>query len=159
MRAATNAAPDWSDAVACDISLVQDGGVENASGLAERAERNPLDAQEFLDSLQLAELLKPADAGDDAVEEVDKQEADILVAEELPVAGAIALGSDVAQTFQEGHEEREILQPLKLILGDGWPRFGRHGGAPGIAGPRTGQVFEPAYGMRKGSRKRKLNYC
>jgi len=48
MRAATNAAPDWSDAVACDISLVQDGGVENASGLAERAERNPGNAQESL---------------------------------------------------------------------------------------------------------------
>ena len=29
-------------------NLVQDGGVENASGLAERAERNPGDAQESL---------------------------------------------------------------------------------------------------------------
>ena len=76
--AATNAAPDWSDAVACDTSLVQDGGVENASGLAERAERNPGDAQESLDSLQLTELLESAEAGDDAVEAVDQQEANIL---------------------------------------------------------------------------------
>jgi len=59
-------------------NLVQDGGVENASGLAERVERNPGDAQESLDSLQLTELLESAEAGDDAVEEVDQQEASIL---------------------------------------------------------------------------------
>ena len=84
---------------------MQDGGVENASGLAQGAEGNPANTEEFLDFLQLADLLEPAEAGDDAVEEVDEQEADILVAKELPVAGAIALGGDVAQGIQEGQED------------------------------------------------------
>ena len=119
--------------------FLQNGCIEDVGGLAQGAECNLTNAQKLLDFWQLGDLLESAEAGDDAVAEVDEQEADILVAKELPVACAIAFGRDIAQGLQEGQDEGEVLEPLQLTLGDRRPRSGRQGSASWNTGPVNSQ--------------------
>jgi hypothetical protein len=138
--------------------ILENGRIENVSGLAQGAERNLANAEKFLDFLQLGDLLESAEAGDNAVEEVNEQEADVLIAKELPVASAIAFGRDVAQGFQEGQNEGEILEPLQLTLGNSRPWFGCQGRDSRNTSPVNEQYIASAHSMRRDSEKRKLRF-
>src|SRR5208283_5880585 len=70
--------------------------------------------QSSLNGLQGRSLLQSAQAGNRGTKEVEQQEADVLVVEQLAVAGPITLGTDVFESRQQGHQRVEILQAFNV---------------------------------------------
>src|SRR5258708_870741 len=104
-------------------------GVENAAGLAQRAKRGALDAEEFFNLGQAAGLLQAAQAGDNGAEEVEQQQAGVLVEEQLAVASLVACCADVLQAHQQFLEQREVFQTVqvaRLQFGTPLARHGNH---------------------------------
>ena len=89
-------------------------GVKQPRGFAERAQRRRPNPQPSLNGLEGRSLLQSAQAGNRGTKEVEQQEADVLVVEQLAVAGPIALGADVLEPRQQGHQCVEILQALDV---------------------------------------------
>ena len=90
----------------------QPRGVEDARGFGERTQGGPLDAELLTGLLPPGGLLQGAEALQGGVAEVHQQEGDVLVVEELPIAGAVAFRADVVQS---GHRLQQWLdQPLSL---------------------------------------------
>ena len=105
-------------------------GIEDAAGLAERAAGNPVAAEQTLHFVELAGLLDAAQALDDGVEEEQQEQAGILVIEQMAIAGVIACGGVVVQAVEQGPEDLEVLESLKIFVLDRWSRFRRHGLPP-----------------------------
>jgi hypothetical protein len=49
---------------------------------------------------------------------VHKEQGDVLIEEELPIAGAVALGADVVEALQQRRQQAEVLEALELFRGD-----------------------------------------
>ena len=103
-------------------------GVEDAGGFAEAAQGGGTDAEAFLDLVQEGGLLEAAQAGKDGVEEVEQQQGGVLVKEELPIAGPVAVGADFVEAFEQRRQQLEILEALEVLGRDLGFFLGRHGG-------------------------------
>lgn len=78
-------------------------GVEHPGGFTERTDADPLgQAEPALDGVQVGGLTEGVQAGEGGVEEVQEKEADVLVVEELAVAGAVASGAVAVQPGEQG---------------------------------------------------------
>jgi hypothetical protein len=135
---------------------VEHSSIEDACGLGEGTERDASDTEKSLDFFQFAGLLEGAEAGNDAVEEVDQEQADVLVAEEVAIAGPVAFGGDGPEPREKGRDVGEILQALKLVWCNRTSRSSGHSQAPL---PPTGrrETDQSPLRMRMESRKRKTN--
>lgn len=60
-------------------------------------------------------MLDAAEAGEDGVEKVEQDKGAVVVEEQLPVAGALALGADVVQALQQGVQHFEVLEPAQIL--------------------------------------------
>ena len=89
-------------------------GVKQPRGFAKGAQRRRPNPQSSLNGLQGRSLLQSAQAGNRGTKEVEQQEADVLVVEQLAVAGPITLGTDVFESRQQGHQRVEILQAFNV---------------------------------------------
>ena len=73
---------------------------------------------------------KPAEgrtqAGNRGTKEVEQQEADVLVIEQLAVAGLITLGANVLESRQQGHQRVEILQAFNVTRLQRSPAWSGH---------------------------------
>ncbi len=85
-------------------------GVEDASGFGERPEGGAFDAELLTGLLPAGRLLQGAEALPGGVAEIHRQERDVLVVEELVVAGVVAFGADVMQSRDQF--EQGLNQPL-----------------------------------------------
>jgi hypothetical protein len=104
---------------------MENTGFEHTSGFAKRDERGGAELQSTLDGLQGRGLLQAAQTRNRGVEEVEEQEADVLVAEQPTVAGRVACGAEVSQPPQQGREGIEVLQTLKIARFDPPPSLCR----------------------------------
>ena len=89
-------------------------GVKQPRGFAKGTQRRRPNPQSSLNGLQGRSLLQSAQAGNRGTKEVEQQEADVLVVEQLAVAGPITLGTDVFESRQQGHQRVEILQAFNV---------------------------------------------
>jgi hypothetical protein len=117
-------------------------GVEDTARFAERPEGDAGGAEALLDLGETGGLLEAAQAGEGRGEEVEQQQGGELIEVEGAVAGAVALGGLAVEALQEGAEEAEVLEALKVLGPDGVAFPGSHGAAPwgGVAslGSRRG---------------------
>ena len=88
--------------------------VEQSRGFAERTQGRRANSQSSLDGLEGGSLLQGAQAGDRRAEEVEQQEADVLVVEQLAIARAVTLGTDVPESRQQRREHVEVFQALDV---------------------------------------------
>jgi hypothetical protein len=102
--------------------LLENLGIENPCGLAERAQRGRRDPEQLLDLpvLQVARLLDPPQARQDRRVKVEQIEADqvVVVEDAVPCAVAFPLGRLVMEPFQERREAVKVLDALKILLLD-----------------------------------------
>jgi hypothetical protein len=84
--------------------IAEQFGVKHPGGLAERAQTGPRTAEGLLNLRQLAGLLDAAQAIDDGIEVEQEYQRAILVEVEDAIAGYIALGPRLMESFQEGVE-------------------------------------------------------
>ncbi len=87
-------------------------GVEDPRRLGERPQRGAFDAQRLPGFLPARGLLQGAEALQGGVTEVHQQERDVLIVEELPIAGVVAFRADIVQS-RDRLEDR-LDQPLPL---------------------------------------------
>jgi hypothetical protein len=71
-------------------------------------------AEEILNLVQGTGLLQAAQAGEDGIEEIEQAQTGVLIEEQLPITGAIALRADVAESLQKGSQHPEILEALEF---------------------------------------------
>src|SRR4051794_1375888 len=94
--------------------LVQDPGVKQPRGFAKRAQRRRPNPQSPLNGLEGRSLLQSAKAGNRGTKEIEQQETNVLVVEQLAVAGPVALGAEVPEPRQQRYQGVEVFQTLDV---------------------------------------------
>jgi hypothetical protein len=90
--------------------LLDGFGIEDFDGFRERTERGAGAAELLLYFFEFTGLLDAAQRVNEGVEEKQEDVGAVGIEEELAVAGAVALGANVVQAFQERHEPVEVFQ-------------------------------------------------
>ena len=85
-------------------------GIEDFDGLRKRAERGAGAAEFLLRFFEFTGLLDASRRVNDGVEEKQQDIGAVVIEEELAVAGAIALGADVVEAFEQRHQPVEVFQ-------------------------------------------------
>ena len=96
--------------------FLQPFGLEDLGGLAERAQRRALTTEFALDFPQRARLLDGPQGTDYRIEQEQQHERAILVEVQFPVAGLVALATDVVEACQQRRELVEILQARHVLF-------------------------------------------
>ena len=106
--------------------LVQCLGVKQPRGFAKGAQRRRPNAQPTFNGLEGRSLLQCTQARNCGTKEVQQQKADVLVVEQLAVAGPITLGANVLELRQQGQQRVEILQAFNVTRLQGSPAWSGH---------------------------------
>jgi hypothetical protein len=104
--------------------VAQQGRVKHAAGLAQRAQGGAFAAEQLLYFGQGAGLLESAQASHDGAEEAEQQQADVLIEEQLAIAGLVAGGGIVLQAFEKRIDEPEVFQAVEILVTNvsaAWP--------------------------------------
>ena len=75
-------------------------------------------AQLLLDFLEGAGLLDAAEAGEDGVEVVEEDQRQVLVVEELAIAGLVAIDGVIVQTFEQLQQSFELAEAAQVFFED-----------------------------------------
>ena len=99
---------------------------QTTRGFAKGAQRRRPNAQPTFNGLEGRSLLQCTQARNCGTKEVQQQKADVLVVEQLAVAGPITLGANVLESRQQGQQRVEILQAFNVTRLQGSPAWSGH---------------------------------
>ncbi len=87
--------------------------IEDSGGFAQRTQSRGLHTAQVLDLLQRRELLNAPQTVDRGIEEIQEQQAGLLVEEQLPIASLVTLGTGRPQPREQIIDQAKILEPLQ----------------------------------------------